>query len=80
MPQITIVFTSGGFNRFLMEEIPRVGEEVAVVQGNGEEEVYRITKVRHRAYRSKINEYAHESAAMVWGELIDLKNLSPFTT
>lgn len=56
-----------------MEQIPRVGEEVAVVHGNGEEELFLVTKVRHRAYRCGLSEseYAHESDAMVWGELIN---------
>jgi|GEM_PF-5976002 len=82
MYQVTIVFNTGGFNRFSIPVIPRVGEEVAIVHDNGEQEVYKITKVKHRAYSCgiKMDEYAHESAAMIWGELVDLEGRPPFTT
>jgi hypothetical protein len=82
MYQVTIIFNPGGSNRFEIPTIPRVGEEVAVVHGNGEEDVYKVTRVRHRAYRCGIapGAYSHESAAMIWGDLVDSGTHCPFIT
>ena len=73
MHQVTIIYNTGSFDRFSMEQIPHVGEEVTVVHSDGKEETFLVTKVRHRAYRCgmkiKDSEFDGESAAMVWGEL-----------
>ena len=45
MYQVTIFFNTDrhNYNCFSIPVIPHVGEEVAVVHGNREEEIYRIT-------------------------------------
>jgi hypothetical protein len=83
MYQVTIIFNDDGSNRFNMSKIPSIGEEVAIVHGNGDENIYKITKVRHRAYRCGIDQsrYSHESTAIVWGELVvDAGSYIPFPT
>jgi hypothetical protein len=79
--QVSIIFSNGGMNRFEMSAIPCIGDEVALVHGDKSENLYRINKVRHRAYRCDRNpEYSHESAAIAWADLVDSGNQTIFPT
>jgi hypothetical protein len=70
--QITIYANPGISSHFQMTAIPRIGDEVVVANRGGRDQVYRVMKVRHHAYSSNEKlESSANSAAIIWGELVE---------
>jgi hypothetical protein len=69
--QITIFADRDIAGNFQMMTIPLVGDEIAIHNRNGREQVYKVVKVRHSAYFSttKLDDSA-SSNVVVWCELV----------
>lgn len=68
--RLSIIINQGSFNRFDSSSMPCVGDEIAIVNGNGDEDLIKVTQIRRRAYRCGIDiaPYCHESDAIVWAD------------
>ncbi len=71
MHQITVHINSGGSMEVKMANIPSIGEEIALVQGSGRDQVYRVRNIRHNAYSNHTNLKSPPKATItIWCERV----------
>jgi hypothetical protein len=70
--QITIFADRTIASNFQTLTVPLVGDEIAIHNRNGIEQIYRVTKIRHSAYLSTAKlQRPSNISAVVWCELIN---------
>ena len=69
--QVILCLSPSSFVNFQMATLPAIGDEIEVSHHGGREQVYRVIKMRHRAYISKaLPDSNPHSSATIWVELI----------